>query len=298
MAVRAEESVWFQVSYIGSRSALGTLPANAMQVRRIDTDRTLKSHIRDSGGDPDALANCKVELDPSQVRAFLELHIEQAPSLLQAGVPVAIGAGIPGNFRYAAARVLGRYDHVGTPRRFRSDAVLAASEFAFRMDQIWLQKEAEGIAMAVTLGRFHTDMNAHGMTTVAGDFAFSIDVRAYEPVVLADLEKAMLEIVRDIERTRNVSFQLGPRAEAPVGYCCKAIAESLSRGSEMLGVNATTLLSPASHDAAAFGQAGVPIGMIFIRNENGSHNPQEHMDISDFLQGTAVLTWWIIENLA
>ncbi|WP_164771620.1 M20/M25/M40 family metallo-hydrolase, partial [Mesorhizobium sp. M7D.F.Ca.US.004.03.1.1] len=114
MGVRAEESVWFQVSYIGSRSALGSLPANAMQMRRIDTKRTLESHIRDSGGDPDAIVDGKIELDPAQVRAFLELHIEQAPSLVEAGVPVAVGAGIPGNFRYASARVLGRYDHVGT----------------------------------------------------------------------------------------------------------------------------------------------------------------------------------------
>src|SRR6185437_6784277 len=30
MAIRAEESVWFEVSYIGSRGALGTLPEGAM----------------------------------------------------------------------------------------------------------------------------------------------------------------------------------------------------------------------------------------------------------------------------
>ncbi|RVA22063.1 M20/M25/M40 family metallo-hydrolase [Mesorhizobium sp. M7D.F.Ca.US.004.03.1.1] len=152
--------------------------------------------------------------------------------------------------------------------------------------------------MAMTLGRFHTDYEAHGLTTVAGDLAFSIDVRAYDPIVLADLEKAMLEIIAEIELARNVSFQLGPRAEAPVGYCCKEIADSLASGAVALQVSAVRLLSPASHDAAAFAQAGVPIGMIFIRNENGSHNPDEHMEISDFLQGTAVLTWWLIANLA
>jgi N-carbamoyl-L-amino-acid hydrolase len=51
--------------------------------------------------------------------------------------------------------------------------------------------------------------------------------------------------------------------------------------------------SPASHDAAAFAAAGVPMGMIFVRNENGSHNPHEAMTIEDFLDGASVLAQWL-----
>src|SRR4051794_37872865 len=36
MGIRAEESVWFQVSYIGSRGSLGMLPDGALDVRRVD----------------------------------------------------------------------------------------------------------------------------------------------------------------------------------------------------------------------------------------------------------------------
>ncbi len=35
--------------------------------------------------------------------------------------------------------------------------------------------------------------------------------------------------------------------------------------------------------------------MIFIRNENGSHNPREAMTMDDFLAGAAVLTGWLAE---
>src|SRR5580658_9654601 len=45
MGIRAEESVWFQVSYIGSRASLGTLPDGALDVRRVDTGRTLADHV-------------------------------------------------------------------------------------------------------------------------------------------------------------------------------------------------------------------------------------------------------------
>src|SRR6476469_9855544 len=90
MGIRAEESIWFQVSYIGSRGALGALPDGALDVRRIDTGRTLAEHIADCGGDPDALRAGGRFLDPTRLRAYLELHIEQAPSLVAAGRPVGI----------------------------------------------------------------------------------------------------------------------------------------------------------------------------------------------------------------
>ena len=122
MGIRAEESIWFQVSYIGSRGALGTLPDGALDVRRIDTGRTLAEHIADCGGDPDALRAGRRFLDPARLGAYLELHIEQAPSLVAAGCPVAIWTGIPGNFRYPDAWIEGSNDHVGLPRRFRRDA--------------------------------------------------------------------------------------------------------------------------------------------------------------------------------
>ena len=33
--------------------------------------------------------------------------------------------------------------------------------------------------------------------------------------------------------------------------------------------------------------------MLFVRNTNGSHNPREAMEIDDFLQAAAVLTYWL-----
>ena len=51
--------------------------------------------------------------------------------------------------------------------------------------------------------------------------------------------------------------------------------------------------SGASHDAAAFAAAGVPTAMIFVRNANGSHNPDEAMEIDDFMKGVELLAWYL-----
>ncbi len=295
MGIRAEESVWFQVSYIGSRGSLGTLPDGALDVRRVDTGRTLAEHVAECGGDPAALAGRRRYFDPARIHAYLELHIEQAPSLVEAGVPIGICTGIPGNFRYPEARIEGSHDHVGLPRRFRRDAAIAGAEFAMALDTLWAEYEARGIAMACTLVRFHTDAAAHGLTIVPGSFHFSLDIRAYDPAVLAALEAQVERIIAGIEQRRGVRFHLGTRASAAVGPVHPAIRNGLENAAKAQDIPVLLLGSPASHDAAAFAAAGVPVGMVFVRNENGSHNPREAMTIEDFLDGCAVLTQWITD---
>ena len=293
MGIRAEESIWFQVSYIGSRAALGTLPDGALDVCRVDTNRTLAEYIADCGGNPDVLRARERYLDPTRIAAYLELHIEQAPSLVEAGQPVAICTGIPGNFRYPDARIEGSHDHVGLPRRFRRDAALAGAEFAMALDHLWEEYEAKGVPMACTIGRFHTDPAMHGLTIVPGVFHFSLDVRAYDEGVLAELDRRVDTIIAGIEQRRGVHFHRGAKARAAVGSVDPAIRTALENCAVDLGIPALQLGSPASHDAAAFAAAGVPIGMIFVRNENGSHNPHEAMAIDDFMAGAELLVRYI-----
>ena len=296
MAIRAEESVWFEVSYIGSRGALGTLPEGAMEAVRRDTRRPLAAHIAECGGDPDALRAGARHLDPASLRAYLEVHIEQAPSLVEADLPVAICTGIPGNFRFPSARIEGAYDHVGLPRRFRRDAALAGADFFVALDRLWEEYDARGIPMACTIGRFHTDAEAHGMTIIPGEFRFSLDVRAYDAAVLAELERRADAIIAEIEQRRRVRFDIGARARAAVGPVDPSIAAALAEGAGALGIPVLQLGSPASHDAAAFAACGVPMAMLFVRNQNGSHNPREAMEIEDFLSATTLLTWWLAEE--
>lgn len=296
MAIRAEESVWFQVSYIGSRAAFGVLPEGALDsATRIDSGRSLAWHMREEGADVDALRAGARHLDPARIAGFVELHIEQAPSLVEAGRPIAVGTGIPGNFRYPDIVVTGEQAHVGLPRRFRQDAALAGADFSTGLDRVWAEHEAAGIPMAATIGRFHTDAALHGMTSVPGRFLLSLDVRAYDEAVLAALEKRVLALVAEIEARRGVRFALGNRASAPVGPVAPAIRQCLERQAAALGLDWQPLGSPASHDAATFAAMGVPMGMIFVRNSNGSHNPDEAMETSDLMAGIALLAGWMLE---
>ena len=120
LAVRAEEGgAWFPTGFPGSRAALGTLPPDALDTKRLDSGRTLAAHMAEEGFDPEAVRAGRCLLSPDRVAAYVELHIEQGPVLDAAGIPVGIVTAIPGSRRLRAARVRGEYNHSGaTPRRY------------------------------------------------------------------------------------------------------------------------------------------------------------------------------------
>jgi N-carbamoyl-L-amino-acid hydrolase len=298
LALRCEEAVWFQLGLIGSRAALGRLPRDALARKRLGTDRTLAEHVRDCGGDPDRLAAGAVLIDPASLAAFVEIHIEQAPQLVEAGAPLAVCTGIPGNLRHPRIRILGEDAHVGLPRRFRRDAALAGADLALALDALWAEEEAAGRPMAFTIGRFHTLMDRHAMTVVPGSFELSLDLRAWEADRLLALEERLHRILREVEAKRGVTIRLGERSTGAVGPCDAGIQATLAEAAARLGHANHPLPSPASHDAANFAAAGVPTGMLLVRNRHGSHNPKEAMETEDLMAAIATLALWLAEASA
>ena len=60
-----------------------------------------------------------------------------------------------------------------------------------------------------------------------------------------------------------------------------ALIAALDRAAGDLQMRAPHVPSGAGHDAATFAAANIPSAMLFVRNENGSHNPHESMEIVD-----------------
>jgi N-carbamoyl-L-amino-acid hydrolase len=290
MAIRAEESAWFPFSYIGSKAAFGKLPAAALQVRRADSGQTLQHHLQELGGSPQRLAAGEAWLEPQAIDCFIELHIEQGPVLVEAAVPLGIVTGICGSLRYRHARILGRYAHSGaTPRGYRQDAVVAGAELVVALQRLWQQLEQLGHQLTVTVGQFHTDPKQADFSTVAGQVDFSIDMRSQSPATLALLDQQLQCAIAEIAVRQGVQILLGEQTGSDAGVICPPLAEQLRQSAAALGHSSLDLPSGAGHDAALFAGAGVATAMLFVRNANGSHNPDEAMAAQDFDAATEVL---------
>lgn len=292
MAIRAEESTWFGASYIGSRSAFGLLTADELdQVKRSSDQISLGRAIDAAGGDTARLRAGQGFLDPANIAMFIETHIEQGPALIERGLPVGVVTGIRGSFRYRNARCIGAYAHSGaTPREYRQDAVRGASALVMEMEAIWSDLDRQGDDLVVTFGQFQTDPAEAAFSKIAGKLAFSLDVRSQEPTTLNRAHGLLMEAVSRVEQTYNVRFELGRRTESKAAAMDRGIVAGLEAFAHDQGIATTKMACGAGHDAAVFAGAGVPTGMIFIRNANGSHNPDEQMDIADFAEAARLLS--------
>ncbi len=299
MVIRAEEMIWFPQHYLGSRAAFGLLPSDTPDsLRRADTGCTLADHMVQAGFDPQAIRDALPQLDPQSIRAFVEVHIEQGPVLVEAGLPVGIVTGIRGNIRHRYASIIGQTTHAGgVPRRVRRDAVLAGVELLSALEDHWAEAEARGEDMVLTFGEFATDADQHGITKVPGLVRFTLDVRSESDTMLAAFEEWLHAEVSRISDARGVEIDLGPKTQAPPAPMTAQVRDGLEQAARTIGAPNMRLASGGGHDCAVFAGLGVPAAMLFIRNENGSHNPDEHMDFEDFAIACDVLHHWALAEL-
>jgi N-carbamoyl-L-amino-acid hydrolase len=298
MGVRAEELSWFPAPYIGSRAAFGLLEPEALDAcRRPDTGKTLAEHMALAGFAPDRIRAGEAQIAVDRVHCFLELHIEQGPVLVQRALPIGIVTGIRGNLRYRHCHIAGRYGHAGAePRESRQDALLAGVDFIHRLESLWLEHERAGKDLVCTVGQFHTDTAVHTMTKIPGELWFTMDIRSEDNDVLLAIDRRLRIDADEISQQRRVRMDLGDYTNAQPGPIDPAHLQRLTQLAKTLGIPAMTMASGAGHDAAVFGNRGIPTAMIFIRNEHGSHNPDETMEMADFAQGLKLLVA-AVENI-
>jgi N-carbamoyl-L-amino-acid hydrolase len=292
MAIRAEESAWFDISYLGSGGAFGLLDPGCLGVRRSDTGRTLEETLRSQKFDPEAIRERRRLLDPKRVRAYLELHIEQGPTLVERGLPVGVVTAIRGCKRFRNARCLGRYGHSGaTERAYRHDAVAATVALLHHLESVWISQEKAGADLVFTSGEFYTDAAMHAPSKVSGETRFVLDIRSVSNDIMSLMAEEARAAALRLGQYYRVRFELGDTSDSAPARMDPRLRRTLMSLLEQ----PFELASGAGHDAATFAEVGIPSGMIFVRNDHGSHNAEESMELSDFAVGARALSCLIME---
>jgi len=286
MAIRAEESAWFDVAYLGSAGAFGLLDPACLSIARSDNGSSLEATLRQRGFDPQPLRERRRLLDPARIRAYLELHIEQGPTLVARGLPAAVVSGIRGCKRFRNARCVGEYAHSGAVgRAYRHDAVAATVALLHHMESVWLQQEASGADLVVTAGELLTDPARHGPSKIAGETRFVLDLRSLSDATMETVAAEARAAAARVSAEYRVQIALGATSDSPPAVMDRRLRDRLMALLE----HPFEMASGAGHDAAVFTKVGVPSAMIFVRNANGSHNPEEAMSMADFAVGTRAL---------
>ncbi len=275
-----EEGARFGTGLFGSGVAFDQVPAQAWNRR----DREGIS-VRDAAASLLGRAPLPegYRLPLQDLRAYLELHIEQGPRLVERGQPVGIVDHIVG-LTHGYVQVSGRADHAGTtPMPGRQDALAAAAECILAVERI--ARASAGIVG--TVGEIAVTPGAKNV--VPGSCRFSLDVRSRSDDARRAAVGQVRTAVEEICRRRDVKAEIDVFNQVAAAAMAPAVIAVLERACAELGLPATHLDSGAGHDAQNAAAAGVPTGMIFVRSSGGSHNPAEHASGDDAAHGTRVL---------
>lgn len=290
-ALRGEESAWFGgPCYFGSRAIFGLLEEADLASRHRDGKVTLAQQMAACGVDIDLVERQEPIRQPEDFHAWVELHIEQGPVLVAKESPVGIVTGIRGNIRHRRVICRGQPAHSGAvPRWLRHDAVLAMSELLMRLDEHWRILLAWGEDLVFTTGIVETDPREHAVSRVPGYVSFAVEFRSQDAKTLENFSRILETECEKIGGERGVTFELGDAVSSQPARMSQPLVALAEAQAKAAGIGYEVMPSGAGHDTAVFANKGVPSTMIFVRNEHGSHNPDEHMEMDDFYAGAEVL---------
>jgi len=271
-----EEGARFGKSLFGSSACSGNLDLE--EARRLkDRDGIpLTEALAAHGLDLDRVKQSHAEL--RNAAAYMELHIEQGPVLLDLGLPLGTVLGTCGVERHAIT-FRGQAAHSGsTPMNRRRDAFLAAGRMGEEIYRI-----AERHGGVCTIGSCTTRPGI--VTSVVEECRITLDQRHLDPVALARMLADARSAADRFAAQGNVTvgweriWQIEPVPFDPalVALCDEAIAGT--------GCPLHRMPSGPLHDAAEVARAGVPTIMMFVQSLHGiSHNKiedtqEEHLEL-------------------
>ena len=290
LMMRGEESSFFGKAYMGSLGMLGKLTAKDLALKIRDGSCTLAEAMQSCGIDTEAVSGGKPLVDIDRIAALVELHIEQGPTLdAQKEARAGIVTGIRGNIRHKAVRILGEAAHSGaTDKPYRHDALMAFTDWMQRVDRAWDRWLIQGEDLVFTVGVLKMASSA-AISVIPGEVTFSVDIRSLSADTVKRFHDLMQKYGEEVASERGVKIEYDPAlVTAPSGVDA-ALSDRLETSAKAEGIPCMRLASGAGHDSAVLGNNGIPVAMIFVANQLGSHNPHEAMKMEDFMQGTDIL---------
>ena len=219
------------------------------------------------------------ELDTGRAKAYLELHIEQGPTLYHRGEKIGIVTGIVGLRRYKVV-VYGQSNHAGTTMmEDRNDALVSAAKIVLMGDEL---ARKTGHHFVETVGI----MNVYpgSAPVIPNRVEMVLEIRS-------DSEERMDQFIESFQKqvSRIAKTEISLMVKKQPVQCERSLTEKLEEICIKQKLSYRKMPSGATHDGNAFASR-VPIGMIFVPSVNGiSHAKEEWTGWEDAVLGRNVL---------
>jgi N-carbamoyl-L-amino-acid hydrolase len=265
----SEEPTRFGIGCLGSRMMGGVLsPADALKLR--DKEGRGLNELRINAGFSGSLES--VALRQGRFHQFVELHIEQGPTLEAEGIDVGLVTHIaaPASMRLV---VEGEGGHAGAKLMpGRKDALAAAAELILALEAA--AKGTGAIDTVATVGICEVFPGA--VNSIPSRVRLETDIRDIDEARRDCVIDTLLKACAETAERRGVSITTELVNADPPATCDAAILAALEESAKAAGKSYKRMVSRAYHDSLFMARI-TPVAMLFIPCRGGvSHRPDEY----------------------
>ena len=281
ISMAEEEGSRFPTVFWGSKNFVNE--EDRLSVEDIADSEGIKfvDAMRESGFDFKKEEDRKLRDD---IKAFVEVHIEQGNVLEMEGLQIGVVNNIAGQRRYTIT-LKGQSNHAGTtPMGYRKDTVYCFSKIV--SSAIDRAKEV-GDPLVLTFG--HVEPKPNTVNVVPGETIFSIDCRHTDAEVLKNFTEELEEEMKKTAAQMDIEIDINRwMDEKPVPMDAD-IVNTIESVVKEKGMKYRMMHSGAGHDSQIIAPH-YPTAMIFVPSIGGiSHNPAEETNLEDLVEGVKAL---------
>ena len=227
----------------------------------------------------------KSVIEKDRYKYFLELHIDQSKTLMNANVPVAVVDGIAAPLRVRVT-IFAEAAHSGsTAMRDRKDALVIASELILAIRNISLAyDERQAVA---TVGKI--DIFPNAINVVPGTAVMYVDIRGIHAKTIEELFGLIRAESSKIALRYKASSEIELLSSEKPCALNNIVTDTIEQSCIDLNIPYIHTISGAGHDTMNMAELA-ECGMIFVRNVSGiSHHKNESILNEDIEKGALVL---------
>jgi N-carbamoyl-L-amino-acid hydrolase len=269
-----EEGARFSRSLFGSAAVMGTLDIDILRGLVDKEGQRLVDVLPQHGVDIENLDGSRRRLE--NVKAYVELHIEQGPVLESMNRGICTVSGTKGIER---ERLIfrGQAAHAGTmPMPMRRDSFRAASRFALAVAEIGDRHDG-----VTTVGAVACKPGV--VTAVAGETTITLDMRHIDADTLATMFAESRQAAAEAAAAEGCTVEFEHIFRIPPMPFHPALLDAARASVREVEGHDIVLPSGALHDASETARS-VPTVMIFSSSTNGlSHTKEEDTPLDHLL---------------
>lgn len=290
MGTNDEEGMRFGTGFFGISAIADTIDIEYLKSMKDMDGVSIYDAMKTYGLEPEQISLASKDVG-KDIKAFIEIHVEQGPVLYNTGIEIGLVEGIVGVKRFTVT-INGQPDHAGTtPMDMRIDAMDCAAK-VISMISNWAV-EAGGNTVA-TVGSLKILPNA--INIISEKAIFSVDLRSSDEACITRVYEQIKNKLKKVCTKKKASFIIKETLNVSPVHLDKTILTQFEKSCEKLGYSSLKMLSGAGHDTLLMANK-LSSAMLFVSSRKGrSHCREEWSEYSDFAKAVEVLSDTLINN--